>query len=114
MRIVKSYHIEQQLGKESNQNWTKKMLNGLSAKLKDEAHYISKEKKLTALSKEVESLLEFGWWVRHEMLKTNKYSLHKERRKGINGLECAKFIKTHLLEWQKRVENGLKLPESHW
>ena len=78
------------------------MLNGLSAKLKDEAHYISKEKKLTALSKEVESLWVYGWWARHEMLKTRKCSLHKERRKGINRLEFAKFIETHLLEWQKR------------
>ena len=45
--MVKSYHVGWQLGKESNEKWSKKLLYGLIAKVMDEAHYTSKEKVLT-------------------------------------------------------------------
>lgn len=89
MRIVRSYHVQRQLGKESNQKWAKKLLNGLITKLVEAAHYLSKENSLMTLFKEVEPLWVYGWWARHEMLKTGKCSPHKERRKGINGMELA-------------------------
>lgn len=97
--MVKVYHVGWKLGKEFNQKWAKMLLFGLIAKVRDEAHYTSKKNKLTALSKEVEILLEYGWWAKHEMI-TKKYSLHKER-KEINVLEFAKLIETHLLVWLK-------------
>ena len=54
------------------------------------------------MTKEVEPLFEYGWWARNEMLKTNKYNLHKGKKRT-NRLEFAKFIETHLLEWHKRI-----------
>lgn len=61
------------------------------------------------LSKEVEPLWEYGWWAKQEMLKTGKCSPHKERRKGIDGFEFAKFIEAHLSGWQKETRkwNGI-------